>query len=68
MVVLCKGYTVTWIDLYFLEGLLMHRQEFEMKEDNGNTLEPLKLLLSSIHFLLAALITAIISSAVVFAL
>jgi hypothetical protein len=42
MVVLCKGYTVTWIDLYFLEGLLMHRQEFEMKEDNGNTLEPLK--------------------------
>lgn len=43
--------------------------ESEMDEqDNGNMLELLKLLLSSIPFVLAVLIAAIMSSAVVFAL
>jgi len=88
------GYKITWVELYFLEGVLMllcgivmltcfkpHVIDHRSTEDDdpnswrsSNTnarssiWELLKRLLGSIPFLLAVLITAIMSSAVVFAL
>lgn len=91
--VLYARVTVTWVDLYLLEGLLMmacgiillscfgsevvdHRRDHQdgrqlmthLQDNGSNTCELLTLLLCSVPFVLAVLITAVMSSAVVFAL